>query len=115
MTEAEKSLNRAIGERLRAARNARGLSLSEVATLTGGLFSKSRISNYEQGIRRMSLEAAAALSAALGNVTAPHLLCLDVSSAEQLGEEEQRLLNAYRSADPEARQRLLECAGSVAG
>jgi len=42
------------------------LSLSQLAALTDGLYSKSRISNYEQGLRRPSIEAARTLAAALG-------------------------------------------------
>jgi DNA-binding transcriptional regulator YiaG len=73
--------------RLRAARKAMGLSLSQLADLTGGSYSKSRISNYEQGIRRMPPAAAQALAKALGNVSAQvpgdYLLLLVVDSSVQ--------------------------------
>lgn len=77
MTKPEHTLNHAMGARLRAARQERSLSLSQLAEETGGEYSKSRISNYEQGLRRMSVEAALALAKALGNVTAAYLLCVD--------------------------------------
>ncbi len=114
MKEAEKELNHAIGGRLRAARQARDLSLNELATLTGGLFSKSRISNYEQGIRRLSIEGAQTLSAALGNVSAAQLLCIDDSPAVGANPEEQQLLAAFRAASADGRRRLLECAAEAA-
>ncbi len=112
MTKAEETLNRAMGERLRAARNARGLSLSELAELTGGQYSKPRISNYEQGIRRMSVEVALGLAEALGTVSAAHLLCLE-DERTAVGDDERRLLEAFRRADAAARQRLLESAEHI--
>jgi transcriptional regulator with XRE-family HTH domain len=114
MTESELELNRAIGQRLRTARQARKLSLNELAGLTDGLYSKSRISNYEQGLRRLSIEGAEALSAALGNVTAAHLLCLDgEDAAAAISAEEARLLDAFRRADDDWQRRVLDCAACV--
>ena len=52
-SEAENALTREIGERLRYARHSKGLSLGQLSALTGGALSKSRISNYELGIRRI--------------------------------------------------------------
>jgi transcriptional regulator with XRE-family HTH domain len=114
MTKAEETLNRDMGERLRAARNARGLSLSELAELTGGQYSKPRISNYEQGIRRMSVEVALGLAEALGSVSAAHLLCLD-NEKGAFGEDELRLLEAFRRADAAGRRQLLETAERIVG
>ena len=54
MTESEIALTKAIGERLRYARVCAELSLSVLSERTGGQFSKARISNYEQGLRRLS-------------------------------------------------------------
>ena len=48
----EMDLSTKIGLRLRAARNAQKLPLSALAARTGGALSRSRISNYEQGLRR---------------------------------------------------------------
>jgi transcriptional regulator with XRE-family HTH domain len=113
MTKAEEALNRAIGKRLRAARDARGISLSQLGELTGGHYSKSRISNYEQGIRRISLEGARALAEALGNVTTAHLLCLDNECATAPDEAE--LLRAFRALEPAARQQILAAAKQKLG
>jgi hypothetical protein len=49
MTETRQAVTPAMGERLRASRRARSLSLSLLSGLTAGLLSKSRISNDEQG------------------------------------------------------------------
>lgn len=65
-----------IGRRLREARNKLGLSLRDLSELTTEKFSPARISNYEQGIRRMGIEEAVSLSAALGTVSAVYLLTL---------------------------------------
>lgn len=102
MTDSGRDLPRATGRRRRAARHERGWSLSQLAVLTGGLFSKSRISNYEQGLRRMSIEVA-------------HLLCPDEhqgngSDAVQCGgptEDELRLLWKFRRLDEDWRRRVL--------
>lgn len=113
MTESELELTREIGRRLRAARHARGLSLAELAALTGGLYSKSRISNYEQGLRRPSVEGAQALAEALGNVSAVHLLCLEGTEPTAMSPEEMRLLDAFRRADADWQRRVLDCAQAV--
>jgi transcriptional regulator with XRE-family HTH domain len=69
--------NRDMGERLRQARDTRGLSLSALATRTGGVLNKSCISNYEQGLRRMGIEQAEILAQALETVSVQYLLCLN--------------------------------------
>lgn len=115
MTDSGRDLPRATGRRRRAARHERGWSLSQLAVLTGGLFSKSRISNYEQGLRRMSIEVAQVLADALGIVSAAHLLCPDEhqgngSDAVQCGgptEDELRLLWKFRRLDEDWRRRVL--------
>ena len=58
-------MTKTIGNRIRKARYKAGLSLSQLSDKTPGL-SKSRISNYEQGIRRCPVEAALLLGPALG-------------------------------------------------
>ncbi|EIC21401.1 helix-turn-helix domain-containing protein [Thiorhodovibrio frisius] len=104
-----KELNDAIGQRLREARQAQGLSLAQLSERTGNELSKSRISNYEQGIRRMGIEQAQTLTQALGTVSPVYLLCLD-DSAPELSPEEQRLIGNFRAADPTGRLRVLEAA-----
>jgi transcriptional regulator with XRE-family HTH domain len=97
--------------RLREARQAQGWSLAELAARTNSL-SKSRISNYEQGIRRMGLEEAQELSAALGTVSATYLLCLD--DRGPLSESERELLDIYRQADSRGQETILRVAETQA-
>ncbi len=95
---------REIGERLRYARNSAGLSLSQLSELTGGTLSKSRISNYEQGLRNLSIEAARGLAEALGNVSPAYLMCLD--DPMNLSADETDLLKTYRATDAMGRARV---------
>lgn len=100
----QRDLTKKIGRRLRAARQAQGLSLSGLSSLTGTL-SKSRISNYEQGIRRMGIEQAQELASALVGVTPTYLLCLEDS--DPLSEDERGLVERFRRADPRGREAIL--------
>jgi transcriptional regulator with XRE-family HTH domain len=110
MTPEEEALSARIGLRLREARNTRRLSLQTLSNRTGGILSKSRISNYEQGVRRMGIEEARLLSKALGTVTAGYLLCLDDEGF--LDAEEQQLLDQFRRADARGRATILALARS---
>jgi len=103
----DQHINQTIAQRLRAARVAQGLSLAQLSERTAGALSKSRIGNYEQGIRRMGIEQAITLAKALGTVSAAHLLAIDEEELV-LSPEEQRLLAAFRAADAAGRARLLE-------
>jgi transcriptional regulator with XRE-family HTH domain len=105
-------LTKKIGQRLRSARQMLGLSLSELSNLTGAL-SKSRISNYEQGIRRMGLEEARQLATALVSVTPTYLLCLE--DTDPLSKEERTLVERYRQADPRGRETILKVAEAESG
>ena len=69
-SEEGNKLSREIGERLRCARHSKELSLGQLSSLTGGALAKSRFSNYELGIRRMSIEAARLLAEALARCAA---------------------------------------------
>ena len=113
MTDAELELTREIGQRLRAARHERGLSLAEFSALTDGLDSKSRISNYEQGLRRPSIEAARTLADALVIVSAAQLLGVEGGEDNALSPGEMRLLDAFRRVDADWRCRLLDIAEAV--
>lgn len=111
MPRTEPDLTQRIGARLRAARHEQGLSLMQLSERTAGTLSKSRISNYEQGIRRMGLEEAQTLSTALGSVTASYLLCLDEDGL--LSEQEQALLGHFRQANARGRKALLKSAAEL--
>lgn len=99
-----KDRNVEIGRRLREERHRAALSLSELSTRTEHQLSKSRISNYEQGIRRLGLEEAEILGQAL-DVSPIYLLCLDES--EPLTGDERTLITNYRLADERGRATVL--------
>jgi transcriptional regulator with XRE-family HTH domain len=105
-------LTKRIGQRLRAARQEQKLSLSQLSTRTGTL-SKSRISNYEQGIRRMGLEQAQELAAALGTVTPTYLLCLE--DTDPLSETERKLVEHFRQADERGKETVMKVAMDQSG
>jgi len=101
------TLTKQIGQRLRAARSAQKLSLAELAARTKTL-SESRISNYEQGIRRMGIEEAQELAEALDGLTPTYLLCLDDTSP--LSPEEWNLVEHFRYTDSRGRATILRVA-----
>ena len=105
-------LTKKIGWRLREVRSGQGLSLAELPVRTGDVLSKSRISNYEQGLRRPGIEEAQTLAAALGTVSATYLLCFDDGGL--LSEEEQVLIERFRQADARGRATVLAVAESEA-
>ena len=113
MTPEAQDLTAKIGLRLRGARKAQKLSLQALANLTGGALSKSRISNYEQGLRRLGIEEARLISKALGTVTATYLLCLEDEGF--LDAKEQRLLELFRKLDDRGRDTVLALARSQCG
>lgn len=100
-------LTKQIGQRLRAARHEQKLSLADLSSRTNAL-SKSRISNYEQGIRRMGLEEAHELAVALGTVTPTYLLCLDDKGP--LSPQERQLVEYFRQTDERGRDTILKIA-----
>jgi transcriptional regulator with XRE-family HTH domain len=105
-----KALTQKIGLRLREARDAQKVSLAALADRTGGTLSKSRISNYEQGLRRLGIEEARILSEALGNVSATYLLCLDDEGF--LTDQERELLRCFRRTDERGRETIVGVAQS---
>jgi transcriptional regulator with XRE-family HTH domain len=109
---AKDELSAAIGLRLRAERHRRKWSLSQLAARTADILAKSRISNYEQGIRRMGLEEAVILARALGDVSHVYLLCLDDS--DPLSTAEHDLLALYRASDKRGRAMIASVAESEA-
>lgn len=111
MSESKITLSKEIGERLRGARKGAGLSLSQLAERTEGRLSKSRISNYEQGLRRMGVEEARELAAALGTVSPGYLLCLD--DPWNLEADEIDILSRYRTTDDRGRAFLRDVAGTL--
>ena len=109
MSDEAQALTAAIGHRLRAHRQALGLSLTELSERTGGALGKSRISNYEQGIRRMGIEQACLLADALGTISAAQLLFLD--DREPYAPEERELIEAYRELSADGRKLIRRAMG----
>jgi transcriptional regulator with XRE-family HTH domain len=110
MTPDYQDLTAKIGLRLRAVRRAQKLSLQALSDRTGGSLSKSRISNYEQGIRRLGIEEALTLAQALGTASATYLLYLDDEGF--LTDQEQELLRRFRQTDERGRETILGVAES---
>jgi transcriptional regulator with XRE-family HTH domain len=108
MDKNDTALTARIGQRLRNERMNQKLSLAKLVDRTGGLLSKSRISNYEQGIRRMGLEEAAILAQALETVSPVYLLCLDDS--KPLTPVEHELVRSFRNTDNRGRASILSVA-----
>jgi transcriptional regulator with XRE-family HTH domain len=111
MTENHSNLSARIGQRIRAERERRRLSLSQLSEKTDHALSKSRISNYELGVRRLGLEEAQALAAAFEDVSSEYLLCLNDNP---LTNQERELLEYFRRADDEGRTAILAVARSEA-
>jgi transcriptional regulator with XRE-family HTH domain len=105
-TTTDNALTQDIALRLRYVRESQGLSLAELSERTGGELSKSRISNYEQGIRRISIEAARTLAEAFGTVSATYLLCLD--DPMHLTPDEIELIRKYRDTDGKGRALIVQ-------
>ena len=78
---------------LKAFRVKRGLTSSALSRLTNGEFSSSRISNYETGVRALTIDAAKKLAPYLG-VTAAQLLNLadNFFNDVKLGEHQEEAL-----------------------
>ncbi len=74
--------SREIGRRIREARETKKLSLEGLAKLTGGLLTKSRIGNYEQGTRMPGPAEINAIAAVL-DTDAAYLMCLALGYTKQ--------------------------------
>ena len=109
--EAE-TLTARIGLRLRTARKAQKLSLQALADMTDGALAKFRLSNYEQGLRRLGIEEAQILAKVLGTVSVTHLLCLD---EEFLNKQERELLRCFQETDDRGSDAILALAESQCG
>ena len=82
-----------INNSIREFRLKRGLSATELARQTEGEFSPSRISNYETGVRQLTIEAAKKLSPHLGASPGQLLNLTDnFFSDVQLGEHQEELV-----------------------
>lgn len=95
------------GRRIKRARNARGLTLEDVAKAIEG-FSVSRVSNWEQGLNMIGVDEARKLGPFL-DVSAAYLLTLDDNPSDPC---EKKLLDCYRHTDERGRAQILRVAES---
>jgi transcriptional regulator with XRE-family HTH domain len=93
------------GRRIRAAREAKNLTLHGVANLVEGI-SPSRLSNWEHGTRMIGVDEAKKLAPALGT-TAEYLLTL---TDEKPDPQEVALLEFYRLCDERGKRATLSTA-----
>ena len=100
------TFNRALGERLRAARRAKGLSLGAIEESTGGEFKASVVGAYERGERALSVHRLVRLSLLYGvsptlmipdELTASSIT-IDLDSLEGSGADKHLLVERYVSA-----------------
>jgi transcriptional regulator with XRE-family HTH domain len=96
----ETNIRRLIGLRIQAARKAKKWSLQEMCDQTEWL-EKSRLGNWESGLRMMHLEEAQKIAPLLG-VTVEHLYGLDGSTLE-----EAQLIAKFRACDDRGRAAIL--------
>lgn len=77
---------------LRRIRIQKGMTIADVVAASNGEFKQSRISNYETGTRKLSVEAALSLAPIFG-VTASKLLNIDSVNADmKLGPHQEKLM-----------------------
>lgn len=83
------------GARIKRIREKRDLTLQQVSDATGGAISVSRLSNFEQGTRMMSVDAAKAIAPVLGTTPEYLLTLTDIEPDPQ----EVALIEFYRACD----------------
>ncbi len=71
------SRSQLIGQRLTATRTRHGWSIQELSEHTKGVLSRSRLSNFEAGLRRPDIEVVEILADTFGDVSAAWLLTLE--------------------------------------
>lgn len=98
------NLKEKIGDRLKQRRTSLGMSLKELSDASGGLYSPSRIGNYEQGTRMLPLEVANTLALPL-ECSATYLLCYEENETfRNMSQAQQELLKAYMDAPKELQE-----------
>lgn len=99
------STKKEAGRRIKAAREAKELTLKDVEKLVPGI-TFNRLSNWEHGRNMIGVAEAKKLAPALG-VTAAYILTLEDEPAEQ---REKVLLDHYRHSDVRGRDHILRIA-----
>jgi transcriptional regulator with XRE-family HTH domain len=80
------------GRRLKAARQAKKLTLQGLSKQMRGVLSASRLGNYEQGTRAMGTPEALAIGQAL-EVNPSYLLCVETDEGDMTAQEQELLRN----------------------
>lgn len=114
--EIEEEWRRRIGVRLAEVRRLGGVSLSQLEAATtraGKTLGKSRLSNYEQGLRMLGVWEAALLGPILEESPA-HLLCLDEEDMPALSKKEAELIRNFRVLPENQREEYAERIESLA-
>jgi transcriptional regulator with XRE-family HTH domain len=97
------NLKEKVGLNLKSLREAKGLSLRALSELSGGLYSASRLGNYEQGTRMLPLDCANNIAGALG-CSASDILMTNPKTAKmmsELSDDQLRLFEAILDAPEE--------------
>lgn len=71
------SRSQQIGQRIAETRKRHGWSIQDLSEHTNGAISRSRLSNFEAGLRRPDIEVVEILADAFGDVSAAWLLTLE--------------------------------------
>jgi transcriptional regulator with XRE-family HTH domain len=103
---------KALPNRIREWREARGLSQQELADMAG--CSKMQISGLERGRPQLDVHWMQRLAPHLG-VTPGELLTLDDNPAAGIGPEEAHLLELFRNAPSDVRAQLLRVSEALTG
>ncbi len=88
------SRSQLIGQRLAATRKRHGWTIQELSDHTNGAISRSRLANFEAGLRRPDIEVVEILADTFGDVSAAWLLTLENgpdSTAEESKDEPTRI------------------------
>jgi transcriptional regulator with XRE-family HTH domain len=94
------------GMRIKALRQARRLTLQDVSDGTKGVVSPSQLSNFEQGIRMVSVDAAKALAQVLGTLPEYLLTLID----QEPDADEITLIELYRACDERGKKAAFHAA-----
>jgi transcriptional regulator with XRE-family HTH domain len=95
MPTAPDDRKRLIAERVRALRKSKGWSLRELEIATKGRLSKSRLSNYEQGLKLLGPDVAEILAEVFG-VPSSYILSLEGDEMVLFDKAEQDLIRSWR-------------------
>ncbi len=93
------SRSQQIGQRIAETRKRHGWSIQELSDHTNGAISRSRLANFEAGLRRPDIELVEILADVFGDVSAAWLLTLEngPNSSKERPKDEPTRLGGYGS------------------